>query len=121
MTKCGKKICFLLPLPIVNFGGFLMQFVIVHCSGITCKNTYNKNVKCTMHNNNNIHGNCAIMRRVAIVHVCCAPIICCACKYNHCEINYCACCTFLAPLLCTIQVLCMQDSCTLHKHCIPVA
>ena len=74
-----------------------------------------------MQNNKNIHGNCATMRKVAIVHVCCAQTICCACKYDHCEINYCACCTFVAPLLCTIQVLCMQYYFTLHKHCTPVA
>ena len=74
-----------------------------------------------MNNNKNIDGNCVTMTKVAIVHVCFAPTICCACKYDHCEINYCACCTFVALLLCTIQVLCMQDYCTLHKHCIPVA
>ena len=69
-----------------------------------------------MHINKNVHGSCATMREVAIVHVCFAPTICCVCKYDHCGINYCACCTFVAPLLCTIKVLCMQDYCNLHKH-----
>ena len=112
-------------LPFVDFGGHTYsRSFFYHCCALQW-HILQKHVqhifKCTMHNNKNIHINCATMRKVVIVHVCFAPTICCACKYDHCDINHCACCTFVAPLLCTIQVLCMQYYCTLHKHCIPVA